>query len=100
VAALFSEFSLQGEVFPEGGEVERLAVSLPRKAERCPAGTRFEKLVENTLEPPSAWEVALPAGKGKREKFKRFLPHRPVIAITGAALKRGTSFSRSMRWKN
>ena len=39
----------------------------------------MEKLVENTLGPPGAWEVALPAGKGKRENLKRLLPHRPAI---------------------
>ena len=38
----------------------------------------MEKLVEITLEPPSAWEVVLPAGTGTREKCKGFLPHRPV----------------------
>jgi hypothetical protein len=89
VAARFSEFPLQGEVFPEGGEVERHAVSLPRKTERCRAGTRLEKLVENTLEPPRAWEVALPAGKGKREKIQAV-----PAASTGHCLKpahRGTS---------
>ena len=49
----------------------------------------MEKLVENTLEPPSAWEVALPAGKGKREKIQAV-----PAASTGHCLKpahRGTS---------
>jgi len=33
----------------------------------------WKKLVENTLEPPDTWEVALSAGKGKRENFERLL---------------------------
>jgi len=33
----------------------------------------WKKLVENTLEPPDTWEVALSAGKDKREDFKRLL---------------------------
>ncbi len=31
----------------------------------------WKKLVENTLEPPDTWEVALSAGKDKRENFER-----------------------------
>jgi len=34
----------------------------------------WRKLVENTLEPPDTWEVALSAGKDKRENFERLLP--------------------------
>jgi hypothetical protein len=49
---------------------------------------------------PLAWEAALPAGKGKRENFMRFLPHRTVIAGTSTARNLGTPFARSMRWKN
>ena len=33
----------------------------------------WKKLVENTLEPPDIWEVALSAGKDKRENFERLL---------------------------
>ena len=33
----------------------------------------WKKLVENTLEPPDTWEVALSAGKDKRENFQRLL---------------------------
>jgi len=35
--------------------------------------TLWKKLVENTLEPPDTWEVALSAGKDKRENFERLL---------------------------
>jgi 60 kDa SS-A/Ro ribonucleoprotein len=35
--------------------------------------TVWKKLVENTLEPPDTWEVALSAGKDKRENFERLL---------------------------
>ncbi|MGB2621784.1 MAG: hypothetical protein WA857_17600 [Candidatus Acidiferrum sp.] len=33
----------------------------------------WRKLVENTLEPPNTWEVALSAGKGKRENSERLI---------------------------
>ena len=33
----------------------------------------WKKLVENTPEPPDTWEVALSAGKDKRENFERLL---------------------------
>ena len=33
----------------------------------------WKKLVENTLEPPDTWEVALSTGKDKRENFERLL---------------------------
>jgi 60 kDa SS-A/Ro ribonucleoprotein len=33
----------------------------------------WKKLVENTLGPPDSWEVALSAGKDKRENFERLL---------------------------
>jgi hypothetical protein len=33
-----------------------------------------KKLVEDTLEPPALREVALSAGKDKRENFNRLLP--------------------------
>ena len=33
----------------------------------------WKKLVENTLEPPDTWEVALSAGKDKRETWERLL---------------------------
>jgi hypothetical protein len=35
--------------------------------------TLWKKLVENTLEPPDTWEVALSAGKDKGENFERLL---------------------------
>ena len=35
--------------------------------------TLWKKLVESTLEPPDTWEVALSAGKDKRENFERLL---------------------------
>lgn len=37
-----------------------------------------EKLVENTIETPDAWEAALSGGKDKRENFERRRPHRPA----------------------
>ena len=76
-----------GEVFPEGGGLARRAVPLPREAERCGAGGRWKKLVEYTLGPPDTWEVALSAGKDKRENFEWLLPHRPAFARTGEARK-------------
>jgi 60 kDa SS-A/Ro ribonucleoprotein len=42
----------------------------PKDAEQA---TVWKKLVENTLEPPDTWEVALSAGKDKRENFERLL---------------------------
>jgi hypothetical protein len=36
-------------------------------------GALWKKLVENTLESPDTWEVALSAGKDKRENFERLL---------------------------
>jgi 60 kDa SS-A/Ro ribonucleoprotein len=42
----------------------------PKDAEQ---ETVWKKLVENTLEPPDTWEVALSAGKDKRENFERLL---------------------------
>ena len=47
----------------------------------------WKKLVENTLGLPDSWEVALSAGKDKRENFKRFLPHPPAIDSTGVVGK-------------
>ena len=35
--------------------------------------TLWKRLVENTLEPPDTWEVALSAGKDKRETWERLL---------------------------
>ena len=66
--------SVVGEVFPEGGVVVRRIVPLQREAEGCVAGGRSKKLVEDTLEPPALREVALSAGKDKRENFNRLLP--------------------------
>jgi len=51
-----------------------------------------KRLVEYTLGPPDTWEVALSAGKDKRENFKRLLPHRPAIGRTGAAGKLAALF--------
>jgi 60 kDa SS-A/Ro ribonucleoprotein len=42
----------------------------PKDAEQAAV---WRKLVENTLEPPDTWEVALSAGKDKRENFERLL---------------------------
>jgi 60 kDa SS-A/Ro ribonucleoprotein len=42
----------------------------PQDAEQAAV---WKKLVENTLEPPDTWEVALSAGKDKRENFERLL---------------------------
>jgi len=43
------------------------------KAEKRGAGALWKKLVENTLESPDTWEVALSAGKDKRETWERLL---------------------------
>ena len=45
------------------------------------------KLVENTLEPPALRDVALSAGKGKRENFKRPLPQPTAKNREGAVRK-------------
>ena len=71
------------------------AVPLPREAERCAAGSRWEKLVENTLGPPDTREAALSAGNDKRENFERLLPHRPAINTNGTALSRLRAFVRN-----
>jgi 60 kDa SS-A/Ro ribonucleoprotein len=42
----------------------------PKYAEQAAV---WKKLVENTLESPDTWEVALSAGKDKRENFERLL---------------------------
>jgi 60 kDa SS-A/Ro ribonucleoprotein len=42
----------------------------PKDAEQAAV---WKKLVENTLGPPDTWEVALSAGKDKRENFERLL---------------------------
>jgi 60 kDa SS-A/Ro ribonucleoprotein len=42
----------------------------PKNAEQAAV---WKKLVENTLEPPDTWEVALSAGKDKRETWTRLL---------------------------
>ena len=42
----------------------------PKGAEQAAV---WKKLVENTLGPPDTWEVALSAGKDKRENFERLL---------------------------
>jgi 60 kDa SS-A/Ro ribonucleoprotein len=42
----------------------------PKDAEQA---ALWKKLVENTLEPPDTWEVALSAGKDKRETWERLL---------------------------
>jgi hypothetical protein len=52
-----------GEVFPEGGVVVRRIVPLQREAEGCAAGAVCEKLVENTLEPPSTGKLPCPQGR-------------------------------------
>ena len=77
--------SVVGEVFPEGGVVVRRIVPLQREAEGCAAGAVCRKLVEDTLEPPGIREVALSAGKDKRENFKRPLPQPTARNRKGAA---------------
>ena len=52
----------------------------------------WKNLVENTLEPPDTWEVALSAGKDKRENFEWLLPHHPAIGRTGAVGKLAAPF--------
>jgi len=47
----------------------------------------LENLAENTLGPPDTWEVALSAGKDKRENFEWLLPHPPETGRTGTAGK-------------
>jgi len=42
----------------------------PKNAEQAAV---WKKLVDNTIEPPDTWEVALSAGKDKRENFERLL---------------------------
>jgi 60 kDa SS-A/Ro ribonucleoprotein len=42
----------------------------PKDAEQAAV---WKKLVDNTIEPPDTWEVALSAGKDKRENFERLL---------------------------
>ncbi len=63
-------------------DVLLLCHAKPKDAEQAAV---WKKLVENTLGPPGTWEVALSAGKDKREDFERLLPHRPAIGRTGAA---------------
>jgi len=65
-----------GEVFPEGGEIERLAVLNHAKPKDAKQAAVWKKLAENTLKPPDTWEVALSAGKDKHENFEWLLPHR------------------------
>jgi 60 kDa SS-A/Ro ribonucleoprotein len=47
-----------------------LSHAKPKNAEQAAV---WKKLVENTLEPPDTWEVALSAGKDKRETWTRLL---------------------------
>ncbi len=61
----------------------------PKDAEQAAV---WKRLVENTLGPPDTWELALSAGKDKRENIERLLPHRPAIGTTGAARKLVASF--------
>lgn len=56
----------------------------PKDAEQVAV---WKKLVENTLGLPDTWEVALSAGKDKRENFEWLLPHRPAFDRTGEARK-------------
>jgi len=53
----------------------------PKDAEQAAV---WKYLVENTLGLPDTWEVALSAGKDKRENFRRCLPHPPAIDSSGA----------------
>jgi 60 kDa SS-A/Ro ribonucleoprotein len=47
-----------------------LSHAKPKNAEQA---ALWKRLVENTLEPPDTWEVALSAGKDKRESWERLL---------------------------
>src|SRR5262245_56833996 len=47
-----------------------LSLAKPKNAEQA---ALWKRLVENTLEPPDTWEVALSAGKDKRETWERLL---------------------------
>jgi 60 kDa SS-A/Ro ribonucleoprotein len=47
-----------------------LSHAKPKNAEQS---ALWKRLVENTLEPPDTWEVALSAGKDKRESWERLL---------------------------
>jgi hypothetical protein len=47
-----------------------LSHAKPKNAEQA---ALWKRLVENTLEPPDTWEVALSAGKDKRETWERLL---------------------------
>jgi 60 kDa SS-A/Ro ribonucleoprotein len=47
-----------------------LSHAKPKNAEQA---ALWKSLVENTLEPPDTWEVALSAGKDKRETWERLL---------------------------
>jgi len=51
-------------------DVLLLCHAKPKDAEQT---TLWKKLVENTLESPDTWEVALSAGKDKRETWERLL---------------------------
>jgi hypothetical protein len=51
-------------------DVLLLCHAKPQDAEQA---ALWKKLVENTLEPPDTWEVALSAGKDKRETWERLL---------------------------
>ena len=53
----------------------------PKDAEQAAV---WKKLVENALGFPDTWEVALSAGKDKRENFNRLLPHHRATGTTGA----------------
>ena len=52
-----------------------LSHAKPKNAEQAAV---WKKLVENTLEPPDTWEVALSAGKDKRETWTRLLSEGPL----------------------
>lgn len=57
-----------------------MATPVPCEPQGCPATAVWKQLVENTLKPPDTWEVALSAGKDKRENFER-------LQLGGAAKK-------------
>jgi 60 kDa SS-A/Ro ribonucleoprotein len=52
------------------GDVLFLSHAKPLNAEQA---ALWKRLVENTLDPPDTWEVALSAGKDKRETWERLL---------------------------
>jgi 60 kDa SS-A/Ro ribonucleoprotein len=64
------------------GQVKVLTCSSSATAQDAEQAAVWKKLVENTLEPPETWEVALSAGKDKRENFGRLLCEGNLSGLT------------------